>query len=92
MDTPEPLLPPIEVTVRLFAGAREAAGTAALTIGARNGMDLVVELESHTEELRTTLPRCSFLVTGTSHRLDQLPTIALEPGLTIDVLPPFAGG
>ncbi|MCB0920017.1 MAG: MoaD/ThiS family protein [Actinobacteria bacterium] len=92
MHSPEPFQPPIEVTVRLFAAAREAAGADALTIGARNGMDLVVELESHTEELRTTLPRCSFLVAGTSHRFDQLPTVALEPGLTIDVLPPFAGG
>lgn len=81
------------VTVRWFAAAGEAAGrpeeplpvdgtttTAALLAGA---------VDAHGPHLGRVLAACSVLVDG---ELDEHRTRVLTPGVTVDVLPPFAGG
>lgn len=77
------------IRVRLFAAAREAAGTPettadALTIGA-----LLDALERAHPDLARVLTHCSILVDGT-RTTDR--SVALAPGTTVDVLPPYAGG
>lgn len=83
---------PGHITVRYFAAARAAAGVDAeqLTVhpGATVG-DFVDGLGGRHCALARVLPRCSFLRDGIAVRDRALP---LQPGDTIDVLPPFAGG
>ncbi len=81
------------VTVRWFAAAGEAAGlpeesfevagpttTAAL---------LARAVDAHGPRLLQVLGACSVLVDG---RLDEHRDRELSAGVTLDVLPPFAGG
>jgi molybdopterin synthase sulfur carrier subunit len=79
------------LTVRYFAGARAAAnGTSSETVEAATLDDLTRVLsERHGERLSMVMKAASFLVDGlTCHdRAARLPA-----GVTIDVLPPFAGG
>ncbi len=80
------------LTVRYFAGARAAAGTAqeALPADAYCLGGLIDELaERHGPRLAKVLAVASFLVDGTACR-DH--AAALPAGATVDVLPPFAGG
>ncbi|MFF5070512.1 MoaD/ThiS family protein [Micromonospora olivasterospora] len=79
------------LTVRYFAGARAAAGTAEETVPAGRCLDeLVGELaERHGERLAAVLRVASFLVDGVACHDRGTP---LPAGATIDVLPPFAGG
>ncbi|AKN16188.1 ThiS family protein [Mycobacterium haemophilum DSM 44634] len=82
----------IRVNVRYFAAARAAAGAESATVTLRPGTtvaELVESLAVQGSHLATVLSRCSYLRDGIAVR-DQ--TIALQPGDTIDVLPPFAGG
>jgi sulfur-carrier protein len=80
----------MSVTVRYFAGARAAAGVDTEIRAATTLDELVGQLvDSHGEELERVLTACSFLVDGTQTR-DR--SLVLEPGATVDVLPPFAGG
>lgn len=78
------------IAVRYFAAAAEAAGresedVEAATLGALRA-DLVAR---HGTDLERVLRRCSFLVAGA--RADDAAT-PLPEGVTVDVLPPFAGG
>ena len=79
------------VTVRYFAGARAAAGgTSAENVSADSLDELIGMLtERHGESLAVVLKAASFLVDGLAchDRLAVLPS-----GVTVDVLPPFAGG
>lgn len=78
------------VTVRYFAAARAAAGTAeeqadAGTLGAL----LATITQGRGERFAAVLASSSFLIDGlTCHDRDA----PLPPGATVDVLPPFAGG
>jgi molybdopterin synthase sulfur carrier subunit len=79
------------ITVRYFAGARAAAGTDQEAAPAGRSLDeLAVELTSRRgERLGTVLKAASFLVDGVAcHDRSK----ALPDGVTVDVLPPFAGG
>jgi molybdopterin converting factor small subunit len=81
-----------EVTVRFFAAARAAAGNEEETIRIQPGMTLsglVDQLSSRDADLAKVLMRCSFLCDGVAVRDGN---VALDNVLTIDVLPPFAGG
>lgn len=78
------------ITVRYFAAAAEAAGrdadeAEATTLGALRE-DLVARRGA---ELERVLRRCSFLVGGVRADDD---AATLPDGVTVDVLPPFAGG
>ncbi|MFI7435244.1 MoaD/ThiS family protein [Micromonospora haikouensis] len=82
---------PDQLTIRYFAGARAAAGTAEETASAGRSLDeLTDELtRRHGERLAAVLTVASFLVDGVTCHDRRTP---LPAGATIDVLPPFAGG
>ena len=80
------------MTVRYFAAARAAAGAESETLTLRPGAtvaELVGDLAVRGPRLAAVLSRCSYLCDGIAVRDD---TTALRSGVTIDVLPPFAGG
>ena len=79
------------ITVRFFAGARAAVGGVS-SEGAEAGSlaELVhVLTDRHGERLGLVLKSASFLVDGLACHDRQG---ALPAGVTVDVLPPFAGG
>jgi sulfur-carrier protein len=76
-----------QVTVRFWAGARRAAGTAEEPIVAGSLGELRAQLAARSE-LTAIVAASSFLVDGEQFP-DQAP---LVPGAVVDVLPPFAGG
>lgn len=76
------------VTVRYWAGAREAAGCDDESVSAAATAELVAELSARTPALAPVLARSSLLVDGRVVRDDVL----LADGQVIEVLPPFAGG
>ena len=78
------------ITVRYFAGARAAAGTATEQVPAGSLGELLTGLiERHGDPLGRVLGAASFLVDGVAAHERHA---ALPPGCTVDVLPPFAGG
>lgn len=78
------------VPVRYFAGAAEAAGTATESLVAATAGELrAAMVAAHGEELERVLERCTLLADGV--RLDS-PSAPIAAGVTVDVLPPFAGG
>jgi sulfur-carrier protein len=82
----------IDIGVRYFAAARAAAGSDSEEHTVRAGVtvgELVDELSGRNPELARVLLRCSYLCDGLAVRDKAQP---LQPGNTIDVLPPFAGG
>ncbi|NYF55986.1 MoaD/ThiS family protein [Micromonospora purpureochromogenes] len=81
----------MDLTVRYFAGARAAAGRTEETASAGRSLDeLVGDLaERHGPGLAAVLQVASFLVDGVRCHDRGTP---LPAGVTIDVLPPFAGG
>lgn len=77
------------ITVRYFAAAAEAAGVDEESITATTGGELRAAASArHGADLERVLARCSLLSGGT--RLED--DASIEPGATVDVLPPFAGG
>ncbi|MFI6129969.1 MoaD/ThiS family protein [Micromonospora sp. NPDC051141] len=81
----------MELTVRYFAGARAAAGRAEETASAGRSLDELLDDLSvrHGDRLAVVLKAASFLVDGVACHDRQAP---LPAGVTVDVLPPFAGG
>jgi molybdopterin synthase sulfur carrier subunit len=81
----------VQLTIRYFAGARAAAGRSEEMAAAGRSLDhLVDELSArHGERLAVVLKAASFLVDGLACHDRQAP---LPAGVTVDVLPPFAGG
>lgn len=83
------------VTLRYWAAAKEAAGTAEETVkaetlagalaaaGARAGQDA---------RFRAVLARSSFLVDGAPVGVRAPDAVILDDAAVIEVLPPFAGG
>jgi molybdopterin converting factor small subunit len=80
-------------TVRFFGAARSAAKIEEERLGITAGTSvsaLAAELvRRHGAELSRVLTRCSYLVDGVAVRDLNL---ALSNHVTVDVLPPFAGG
>lgn len=78
------------VIVRYFAGARAAAGTSEEKVDAASLAHLVDDLSGrHGERLGKVLAISSYLVDGVAwHDREAV----LPDGVTVDVLPPFAGG
>ncbi|SDS07636.1 Molybdopterin converting factor, small subunit [Paraoerskovia marina] len=77
------------ITVRYFAGARDAAGTETETVDTGTLGTLTEQIVAAHPTLADVLPRCSVLADGI--RVHD-PATPLSPGSTVDVLPPFAGG
>lgn len=83
--------PPDTVTVRLFAAARAAAGTAELHVAA-GPVDAVVRdvAAGRSPRFAQVLAISSLVSDGV--RLDPRDPTPLPAGAVLDVLPPFAGG
>ncbi|MFD0821949.1 MoaD/ThiS family protein [Micromonospora zhanjiangensis] len=79
------------VTVRYLAAALAAAGASEETVPGAGCLDDLVEglAGRHGDRLASVLAVASFLVDGTAWHDRRAP---LPAGVTIDVLPPFAGG
>jgi molybdopterin converting factor small subunit len=77
------------VTVRYWAGAKEAAGQAEEQLEVGTIAELVAELASRTR-LARVLPACSLLMDGQTIRSSD--DVVLPAAAVVDVLPPFAGG
>lgn len=75
----------MSVHVRLFAAARDAAGTSEYDTPAAT---LGEVLAAGPTGLAAVLARCSYLVDGQHAELSR----PVPDGATVDVLPPFAGG
>ncbi len=83
-------------TLRYWAAAREAAGTAeeqtsAATLAAALST-AVAERGADGDRLANVLKRCSFLVDGQQVGKRDPETVPLDPGAVVEILPPFAGG
>ncbi|MBB4892018.1 molybdopterin converting factor small subunit [Streptomyces olivoverticillatus] len=93
-DGPEPQAPPAG-TIRYWAAAKAAAGTAEEPYAARTLADaLAAARQRHTgePEFARVLSRSSYLVDGDPVGTRDHSTVQLAEGGTVEVLPPFAGG
>ncbi|PVE06634.1 hydrolase [Streptomyces scopuliridis RB72] len=80
-------------TIRYWAAAKAAAGTAEEPYAADNLADaLAAARVRHPGELVRVLQRCSFIVDGDPVGTRGHETVRLAEGGTVEVLPPFAGG
>lgn len=76
-------------TIRYWAAARAAAGTAEETYDASTLAEALDAVRaSHGPQFTRVLTACSFLVQG----VRAAPATPLSDGDVIEVLPPFAGG
>ncbi len=85
------------VTVRYWAGARAAAGTAEDTfdLAADGSLSdlLALVLERHPDDrMARTVGVCSVLVGDRPVRSQDPATVVIAPGAVVELLPPFAGG
>lgn len=85
------------VTVRYWAGARAAAGTAEDTYDVGAGVslaDLVARvLERHPgDQMARTVAVCSVLLGDQPVRTQDPAAVVVAPGAVVELLPPFAGG
>jgi molybdopterin synthase sulfur carrier subunit len=85
------------VTVRYWAGARAAAGTAEdvlETAGELTLADVVARvLERHPgEQMARTVGVCSVLLGDQPVRTQDPAAVVVRPGDVVELLPPFAGG
>ena len=85
------------VTVRYWAGARAAAGTAEDVFAVEGDVslaDLVVRvLERHPDDrMARTVAVCSVLVGDRPVRSQDPAAVSVAPGSVVELLPPFAGG
>jgi sulfur-carrier protein len=89
------------VTLRYWAAAKEAAGTAEETISAETLAEALAAARGKAEgdayavqnsRLRAVLARSSFLIDGTPVGSRAPEAVELSDAAVIEVLPPFAGG
>ena len=85
------------VTVRYWAGARAAAGTAEDTFDVDGDVTLAElvrrVLERHPDDRTArTVAVCSVLVGDRPVRSHDPDTVVVAPGAVVELLPPFAGG
>lgn len=83
------------VTLRYWAAAKEAAGTAEETVEAATLADALTAVRHRhagTARFAQVLQRCSYVVDGNPVGRRAPGSVPLAEGSTIEVLPPFAGG
>ena len=86
------------VTVRYWASARAAAGVSLDLIGVPGPVslaaliDLAVDRHDESAGLRKVLHVCSVLVDDRPVRSSDPVDVLVEPGASVEFLPPFAGG
>ncbi len=76
------------VTVRYWAGAREAAGVDSDRVSPSSLHVITAALTTLHPGLGRVLDACTILVDGAASQ----PQDEVPPGATVEVLPPFAGG
>jgi sulfur-carrier protein len=79
------------VTMRYWAAAKEAAGTAEETITA-DTLAAALAAAARRTALGAVLARSSFLIDGSPVGRRPADSVPLRDGSVIEVLPPFAGG
>jgi molybdopterin converting factor small subunit len=85
------------VTVRYWAGARAAAGTAEDTFEVDAELTLAAlvaqVLERHPgDQMARTVAVCSVLLGDQPVRSQDPAAVVVRPGAVVELLPPFAGG
>ena len=85
------------VTVRYWAGARAAAGTAEDTFEVDAELTLAAlvaqVLERHPgDQMARTVAVCSVLLGDQPVRTQDPAAVVVRPGAVVELLPPFAGG
>ena len=85
------------VTVRYWAGARAAAGTAEDTFAVEGDLTLAdvvaLVLERHPDDrMVRTVAVCSVLLGDRPVRSQDPASVVVAPGSVVELLPPFAGG
>lgn len=89
---------PQTVTVRFWAGARAAAGVAETEVSVRSGATVadvrreVVSALPDSADLPRVLGICSALVGDRPVGAGDAGTVEVPAGVTVEFLPPFAGG
>jgi molybdopterin converting factor small subunit len=87
---------PGAVTVRYWAGAKAAAGVAeesfAAPVTLAELLDEVVARHADRPRLKDVVAVCSVLVGDRPAGTSDPVTVVVEPGETVELLPPFAGG
>lgn len=86
---------PAQGTIRYWAAAKAAAGTAEEAYEAATlaeALDAARARHAGRPDFARVLPRCSFLVDGDPVGTRAHDTVRLTQGGTVEVLPPFAGG
>ena len=93
-------MPPTLITVRFWAGAREAAGVGEITLTEAHGTSLESLLEQvlaavdpeRRDRLSRVVGACSVLIDGQGIAGRTPAEVTVLPGQTVELLPPFAGG
>ncbi len=81
------------VTIRYWAAARDAAGTAEESVDADTlATALAWAVAHHGERLAAVLARCTYLVDDIPVGRRGLGGVRLADGAVVEALPPFAGG
>jgi molybdopterin converting factor small subunit len=80
----------LNVTVNLYAAARQAAQQSSLTLTATTLAEVKIQLIREFPKLASVIPQCSFIVDGHSFGISG--DYELTSGQAIDVMPPFSGG
>ena len=87
---------PPPVTVHLWAAARAAAGEASVTVEVAGPVSVAWLREElvrrHGDRLARVLPVCSVLIGDRPLGSADPATTEVDPGGTVEFLPPFAGG
>lgn len=84
-----------DVTVRYWASARSAAGISEEQVAAGRLSDLLAEISrrhGHRDRFDDVIGICSILVGETPVGAKDPAEITLAPGVSVEFLPPFAGG
>jgi sulfur-carrier protein len=81
------------VTVHYWAAARQAAGCVSEELSGDTLADVIEQAaQRHGAELTRLLGICSYIVGDRPVKREAAATIELQEGMTVEVLPPFAGG
>ncbi|WP_336208751.1 MoaD/ThiS family protein [Nonomuraea sp. LPB2021202275-12-8] len=78
--------------VRYWAAAKEAAGVAEESFHAATLGELMTKITENRPELARVVSRSSFLVDGAPVGKRPHDEVVLGESVTVEVLPPFAGG
>jgi molybdopterin converting factor small subunit len=78
--------------VRYWAAAKEAAGVAEESFEAATLGELMTQITQNRPELVRVVARSSFLIDGSPVGKRPHDEVILGDGVTVEVLPPFAGG